>query len=66
MDSLQNLWIGVLHRIVGVAAFFKQIWADNANFHNFMVKINTFLGRVVAFFAESWIWQNHGVMQNFV
>jgi truncated hemoglobin YjbI len=34
--------------------FFNQIQANNAILQYFMIKINTFLGRVVAFFTEWW------------
>jgi hypothetical protein len=46
--------VGVLPKIAGLVAFFNQILENKANFCNYMVKINTFLGRAVAFFAEWW------------
>jgi hypothetical protein len=58
-DNMDPYWLRctekfmVLPRIAGVVTFFNQIWTNKAsNFYNFMVIMNTFLGRVVAFFAE--------------
>jgi hypothetical protein len=54
----------VLPSIASVVAFFNQIWANKANFHNFMVKINTFLGGVGLFLPSGGLstaiqhWQN--------
>jgi hypothetical protein len=50
-------------------SIFNQIVANKANFHNFMVKINSLLGRVVDLlgrvvdeFVQHWQNPNEGIM----
>jgi hypothetical protein len=40
---------------MAVVAIFNQIWANKANFHNFMIKIDTFLCWVSVQLAEPWV-----------